>query len=91
MAVGDKLTVTVVVTLQPAVDVKVILLVPVDMPVTTPVDGEPVEPAIVATPVLPLLHTPLPLSVRLACAPTHRAEGPPGSGGAGLMVTVAVR
>ena len=86
MAVGDKLTVTVVVILQPAVEVKVILLVPVVMPVTLPV----VAP-MVATPVLPLSHVPLPLSVRVMCAPTHRADGPPGSGGVGLIVIVAVR
>ena len=86
MAVGDKLTVTVVVTLQPAVDVKVILLVPVAMPVTLPV----VAP-MVATPVLPLIHVPLPLSVRVMCAPTHKADGPPGNGGVGFTVTVAVR
>ena len=86
MAVGDKLTVTVVVTGQPAVDVKVILLVPVAMPVTLPV----VAP-IVATPVLPLSQVPPPLSVRVMCAPTHKADGPPGSGGVGLIVIVAVR
>jgi hypothetical protein len=86
IAVGDKLTVTVVVMLQPAVDVKVILLMPVIMPVTLPV----VAP-MVAIPVLPLNQVPLPLSVRVICAPTHRADGPLGNGGVGLMVTIALR
>ncbi len=86
MFAGDKLTVMVVLTGQPAAEVKVILLVPVAMPVTLPV----VVP-IVATPVLPLSHVPLPLSVRVMCAPTHKADGPPGNGGVGLMVTIAER
>ena len=86
IVVGERLTVTVVEMLQPTVEVKVILLVPVVTPVTTPVVG-----VIFATAVLPLSHVPPPLSVSVICAPTHKADGPPGIAGVGLIVIVAVR
>ena len=84
IAVGDKLTVTVILVLQPVVAVKVMLLVPVATPVTTPV----VE-TIVAVAGVPLTHVPAP-SVNVMCAPTHNADGPPIGAGLALIVTIAV-
>ena len=84
--VGELLTVTVVVALHPVGAVKVIALVPVVIPVTIPVPDP-----IVSTPVLPLIHAPAPLSVRLMWAPIHTADGPPITAGFGFTVTVAVR
>ena len=85
MVVGERLTVTGSMAVQPVGKVNVMLLVPVAMPVTTPVPDP-----MVATPVLPLLHTPVLVSVRVMCAPTHNADGPPMLPGAGFTVTVVV-
>jgi len=52
---GNAKTVSVVVARQPVMVVKLIIEVPAEIPVATPVDG-----SIVATPTLELLHVPPP-------------------------------
>ena len=84
IAVGDKLTVTVVVVLQPEVVVKVTIATPVLNPVTIPVDVP------IAMGVLLLAHVPLLLSVRLMFEPTQTADGPPIAADAGFTVTAVV-
>jgi hypothetical protein len=71
IGVGELVTVTVIVALQPVVAVYVITLVPMATPVVIPVD----EP-IVATAGVPLAHAPPGVDTSVIIAPTHSAVGP---------------
>ena len=83
MAVGERLTVIVVLALQPANDVYVITVVPVATPKTLPAKT-------VATVVTELTHVPpIGLSLSVIIAPTHSAVGPVMIG-IGFTVTIAV-
>ena len=85
---GAGFMLTVVVVLQPVGSVKVMVAEPPLTPVTTPL----LLP-IVAIPMPPLTHTPLPLSVSVSVWPGHMPALtiPPMAAGKGFTVTVAVR
>jgi len=82
--VGNGLTVTIVVAVQPVDNEYVINEVPPSTPVTTP------EPFIVATPVLLLVHVPPPASLNAVVMPTHTLAVPPIGDGSALTDIVAV-
>jgi len=83
---GNGLTVTTAVVWQPVGNTKMIVEVPADSPVTTPV-----VPPISAMPVALLLHVPGALaSVSGVVAPAHTSSVPVISAGNGLTVTTAV-
>jgi len=82
---GNGFTVTVVVTKQPDDSMYVMTEVPLETPVTMPVD----EPT-VAIDVLPLLHVPPPVPVKIIVEPTHTLPGPVIAPGLALTVIIPV-
>lgn len=85
IAVGEGLTVTVVVVTQPVGNVYTIVVEPRLPPVTIPV----VRP-MVATVVALLVQVPPPLFDSVMLAPIHTAEAPDMADGSGLTVNVLV-
>jgi len=85
IVIGAGLTVTAVVALQPAAEVKVIIATPVSTPVTRPVDD-----TTVATPVLPLTQVPPVLPDSVVVLPLHKVPAPLITG-VGFTVIAAVR
>jgi len=84
-AVGVGLTVNVIVLKHPVVAVKVIIEVPADTPLTTPV-ADPM----VATPVFELTHVPETEFVSVVDDPAQTELEPDGTDGTGFTVTVVV-
>ena len=83
---GNGLTVTTLVAIQPVAREYVIVDVPANTPVTTPV-----EISIVAIPVLPLVHAPPPVaSLKAVVKPAHTVLVPVMGDGNGLTVTTLV-
>ena len=85
MAPGEGLTVIVFVLKQPNPSVNVTVLVPAETPVTMP----SVEPISSEVDIRSLDQKPAPeVSVRVTVVPIHTVDGPNGTEGAGVIVTV---
>ena len=85
IAVGEGITVTVVVLIQPVPNVYVMTDVPGVTPVTTPVPRPTV-----ATVVVPLVQVPPPASAKVVVAPAHTVVTPVIAAGNGNTVNVVV-
>jgi hypothetical protein len=82
---GNGLTVTIEVEEQPLAFVKLMIAVPADTPVTRPDPG-----TTVATVVLPLLHVPIPPSLKVVVEATHTTPVPIMGPGIEFTVITAV-